>query len=135
METIRILLPAFLLPLLVAAIVPVPIAFRDGNRLGWLGPPWAVLAVLALLTTGIGDRLALAAGAAIASLAAASLPGFDRKVAVAAGAFATWLLIWFVPQGGADSPVNFVVAGCTLAFAVGALSAILLVAVRRYLMM
>jgi hypothetical protein len=133
MDTIRILFPVFLLPILVAAAVAVPVAFRGRSRAGWLGAPVAALVVMALWGAGTDETLALAVGAAIAGGSAGLLPRFDRWAAVATGILATWLFIWIVPQGGPDSPLNLIVAVCTLAFAIGALSGLLLVAGRAAL--
>ena len=68
------------------------------------------------------ETAGLAAGALIAGLGAFFLPRLDRFAAVPVGLVATWLLLFVLPTGGPDSPLNLIAASCTAGFALGGLA-------------
>jgi hypothetical protein len=58
-------------------------------------------------------------GPIIAAVCGAMLPRPDRLAAMAIGVLLYWLM-FHIPQGGADSPVNGIAAYCSAGFALGA---------------
>lgn len=104
------LIPAFLSP-------RSPPFVRAAGRAGPI-----VAAPVAFVLWLVADSLGLAAGAAVAGIAAARLRDRDRLAAAAVGA-AAWLLLRELPNGGADSPVNWILGCVAAGFAAGALSA------------
>ena len=95
------------------------IALAAVRGMGWLGLPFSCLLSLFLLFAGASDGAIIVACSVIAAAAAMSLPRLDRFLAAGAGSFTAVMLLYVLPQGGADNPLNFFFAACSAAFAVG----------------
>jgi hypothetical protein len=89
------------------------------SRAGWLGIPVGLLSTFFAFAFVQGEDAAFLAGAVIAAVGGAVLPYPHRLVAIGIGALLYWLM-WHIPQGGADSPLNYIVAYCSAGFGFGA---------------
>jgi hypothetical protein len=100
-------------------------------RVGWLGVPIGLLATSFAMVFGVGDPV-LWIGPTIAVVGGAILPRPDRWAAAGIGIFLCWLMFQ-IPNGGADSPLNGIVAICSAGFVLGALLATVTVELRSRL--
>jgi uncharacterized membrane protein YccC len=108
--------------LAIAVLAGAAGALASVGRLGWMGVPAAVLVMLGFMIAE-SELLALPAGMLAAAAAAATLPRWDRLLAVPAGGLGAWLLLDVLPNGAPDSPLNFVAAFACAGFALGGLLA------------
>lgn len=86
------------------------------SRAGWFGVPLGLLIILfAIVSSDAGAWT----GPTVAAVGGAILPRPDRWAAIAVGLFLCWLMFQ-IPNGGADSPLNGIAAICSAGFALGA---------------
>ncbi len=97
------------------------IALAAWRGVGWLGLPLSCVSRVLLLFASASDGTLVVLSSVLAAGAAMSLPRTDRMAAAGVGTLAAFTLLFVLPQGGADSPVNFFFAICSAAFSVGAL--------------
>ena len=105
--------------LIYGAAIVLAAALLALGRGWWFGLPGSVVVALAFFLTFFSVEYAAVAGLLVAIISGAKLPAKDRLAAILIGPSLS--VIFFVILAAPDSPVNFIAAGCTGSFAVGAL--------------
>jgi hypothetical protein len=96
---------------------------------GWLGLPLSAMICLFLWLMGSEDGATIG-GVAVAALAATTLPPRDGLAAAILGASGAFLFD-SLPTGNPDSPLNYIFAICSIAFALGGLAGSMISVLRR----